>query len=176
MSSFRFLPYDAFIIETNTSVPRLMETLQEHVEPRKWIRWGWSRDHKPFQGEVTEEGFKTSRVIHYRNSFLPYLAGKFEQGPLGTAVRVKMQLHPFVILFGIIWVGFVAQFFLLGLRGVWNNPEATREIGGFLLIPLGMLLFFYLLTTLAFKYEARKARRALDEILNPYTIQRFGPE
>ncbi|MBA3534031.1 MAG: hypothetical protein H0T73_19090 [Ardenticatenales bacterium] len=184
----RLLPSDSFTIETTATIPQLMEALQEHVEPKKILRWGWSA-HKLFEGQVTEQGFNISRIIHYRNSFKPNIRGSFEAyassgnlfeaGVTGTNIKIEQKLSSFVLLFLVVWVGFMLQFFFFVLPGLIVAPggliEGLTEVGPFLLGPFGMLLFAFLIVTLAFWFEARKSRAALEEIFGPYSRKTPGP-
>ena len=106
----KFLPWDHYDIQTSLNREKVVELWGSEVEPRKWLRF--SRQHKTFEGEVTWQGFKIMRIIHYRNSFLPIIHGSFEQGGKGIDIKVRMRLHPFVIAFMCFWFGF------LGL-GIW---------------------------------------------------------
>jgi hypothetical protein len=173
MSELRVIPKDSFTIETTATIPQLVEAFQAQVEPRKLLRWGWSRDHKLFEGEVSESGFSISRIIHYRNSFRPTITGRFEPGMAGTDVKIEQQLPPFVILFALLWTGIMLQFLCVGVRGLIESPDALREIGPFLLLPFGMMLFLVLMTQFGFWMEARKSRAALEEILAPYMREKM---
>ncbi len=68
-------PSFEFRISTGLDRWKTISLLQENTEPRKYLRW--SRTHRLFQGEVSSEGFILTRIIHYRNSFLPVLHGDY---------------------------------------------------------------------------------------------------
>lgn len=154
------LPYTSFTIETTATIPRLVEQLSQVVEPSR-IRWIWNRgkEHKYFQGQLHERGFRLSRVIHYRNSFLPLIYGRFEEDPLGTTVHVRMHLHPLVLLFLVVWVT-VFTFIVLNIAWDANAPLGVLSGVAILLLIMGIV-------TAVFWYEARKARAKLEAILAP---------
>lgn len=126
----RLLPYDAFAIDTPLSVEAAVATLTDAVEPTKWMRD--SKEHKTFQGTVARDGFKITRIIHYRNSFTPIIRGRFQPRPAGCTISVTMQLHWFVMAFMCVWFGGVVLG-MIALRVVCVSGEATAD--PMLLIP-----------------------------------------
>lgn len=119
-------------------------------------------DSQPFQGTLSETEFKLTRVIWYRNSFLPVVRGELRPGGGGgTIVRLTMRLQVSTAAFMVVWIGFVAVAVpwqrLYGPQGV--NPNA--------LTPIGMLLFGLLLTIVGFYPEARKAERLIRDAVAP---------
>jgi hypothetical protein len=155
-----FVPYERLTIETGLTTREAFAALSEHVEPKRFWRNPFSREHKRYQGVVSAEGFEMSRIIHHRNSFLPLIKGRLHPSTRGTLVEIKMSLHPVVAVFMVLWLGFVA---IGSLAGVTTWLAAPRDVVR--LAPLGMFAFGYLLCTLSFKWEVRKERRALVELL-----------
>lgn len=153
----KILPHYTFTIQTQAPLPIILSRLSKKVEPPKVFRFGWSRSHLPYEGTVSEEGFKISRVIHYRNSMLPMIQGRFERSSNTTVVQIKMDMHPisisFLSIFYSIWFGFGG---VIALMGGWNSS---------------MLLFLFLPTLLlgiffgAFWFEAKHSRSELTAIL-----------
>ena len=154
----KLLPYDTMTVDVPAPIEKVVDSLRRHVEPRKWFRL--SHDHVPFQGEVHESGFTISRIIHYRNSFLPVLHGRFESQESSTAVHVRITLHPLVIGFLCVWFGTFAVFSFAGVFPLVQDGDAT-----FLLCCGGMGLFAVLLTLGAFWFEVPKAKRLLQDAL-----------
>ncbi|MHC5676375.1 hypothetical protein [Nostoc sp.] len=70
----KILPNDTFIILTSDSLPIVLQRLNAFVGSTKAFRF--SRKHAPYQGTISESGFQISRIIHYRNSFLPVIQGE----------------------------------------------------------------------------------------------------
>jgi hypothetical protein len=150
----KLLPYDTMTIDVPEATEKVADSLRQHVEPKKWFRL--SHDHAPFQGQVDELGFTISRIIHYQNSFLPILHGRFSTQQYGTKVHVRITLHPLVLAFLCVWFGMLAMFSLPILQGV----DAAN-----LLITGGMGLFVIALTLGGFWFEVPKARRLLQDAL-----------
>ncbi|HYX72204.1 MAG TPA: hypothetical protein VE732_05495 [Nitrososphaera sp.] len=123
--------------------------------------WGlFERRTEKFEGEVSETGFKISRIIRYRNSFLPIVQGQFTPSVKGMRIEVRMRLHMAVLIFSILWLSFfgaVAVAFI-------SQIISTGKFEGGMFIPFGMLLFYYLLVTISFGVEANKASKLLWDI------------
>jgi WD40 repeat protein len=154
----RFLPYDTFILQTPDSLPIILERLATHIEPPKIFRWQFSRNHLPYEGTLSDTGFQISRIIHYRNSFLPVIRGKFEPSSIGISVRITMGLHPIVTVFLICWCLFwYSIFFPIWLTGFIPGMLALIFLGS----PIALLLAFWG----AFWAEASHSRRDLEQII-----------
>ena len=119
-----------------------------------------SSDHKPYAGSINGNSFSITRIIGYRNSFLPRIKGSIKKGVGKTEVNIKMRLHPFVLVFMFVWCGGVGFGFLAFLTSSIGKGTFEPTI----LIPLAMLLFGYGLTTGGFKYESIKSRKYLAEL------------
>jgi len=157
----KLLPYDVFEFETPLPLEETITALKAEVEPKRWFR-GFSREHMFFEGEVTREGFKIMRIINYRNSFLPVIRGTFKQSTNGIDVMIRMSLHPIVLAFMCIWFGGVLVSLLAVGAGLANN---TISFSTPLLIPLGMLIFGWVMVVGGFWFEAKKAKPKLILIL-----------
>lgn len=158
----KLLPYESYEIHTALTLEEAFTLLQSDVEPKKWLRF--SRRHKTFEGEVSWQGFKITRIIHYRNSFLPIIRGRFKQGELGLNVNVRMHLHPFVIAFMCFWLGGVGLGICMMGEGIVSGQT---DFSPFLLVPFGMLLFVWLMVSGGFWSEAKKTKVLLNDILLP---------
>ncbi|MDI9634270.1 hypothetical protein QM565_00440 [Geitlerinema splendidum] len=157
----KILPYDRFTIQTQDSLVDVIEKLEAHVEAPKAFRSSFSRNHAPYQGRINISGFEIYRIIHYRNSFLPIIQGRFEKLPAGIAVHVTMKLHPFVIGFLLFWCSTwysvtLPMFVLSAFSG-----DIPWE--GWLLVGLPTLVLIVFLQ--AFWYEANRSRRELTQML-----------
>ncbi len=124
--------------------------------------------HKPYQGEVSPNRFKISRVIYYRNSFLPIIKGELKADLGGTRLDIKMSLHPFVIVFMAIWfggVGLGAMATIFGALSTLIQEGITSLPSLFPLgIPWGMFIFGYLLVMGFFKFEAAKSKAFFQKL------------
>ncbi|OPY65440.1 MAG: hypothetical protein A4E63_02972 [Syntrophorhabdus sp. PtaU1.Bin050] len=118
--------------------------------------------HKIFEGKVSWEGFKITRIIHYRNSFLPIVQGRFRQEEPGISISVRMYLHPFVIAFMCLWFGGIGFGICMMGKGIASGHAAFTP---FLLIPFGMLFLGWMMVSGGFRSEAKKAKVSLNDIL-----------
>ncbi len=152
------LPYDSLTLQTSAPLPLVLERLDAHIEPPKLGRWFFSRDHKPYEGTLSESGFEIQRIIHYRNSFLPLIRGRFEASPTGTIVRITMRLHAVVIGFLAFWYLTWYSFFLpIWLTGAMPTAIALQFVG----LPVVILIVFWV----AFWVEVQRSRDDLAQII-----------
>ena len=105
-----------------------------------------------FTGAVSEDGFRISRTISYRNSFLPLIEGRLRATPQGSEVRLLMRLFYPVL-------AFIAVFAFTLVRMLDN---AGHDLGGYALFTP---LFALVLTLAAFIPEALIARRRIARAL-----------
>ena len=159
----KLLPYDAFTIQTPDSLAIVLEKLAAHIEPSKTFRWSFSRDHAPYEGRISDTGFEIHRIIHYRNSFLPIIRGRFDPLPNGTAIHITMGLHPVIIGF----LGFWCLTWYSILIPVWLSGSMPNDVALiFLGCPtLGLFIFWC-----AFWYEANRSRRELIGIIQEEAV------
>ncbi|MDZ8189389.1 MAG: hypothetical protein RMX96_31700 [Nostoc sp. ChiSLP02] len=152
----KVLPNDNFTISTPEALPLVLQRLNAKVEPTKTFRF--STKHAPYQGRISEEGFQISRIIHYRNSFLPVIRGRFEVESEETMVHIQMSVHPFVMTFlgfwFFCWYGAIIP---ITLTGPMPNYVAPLFLG----MPILMLVIFWL----AFWSEANRSRTELAQII-----------
>jgi hypothetical protein len=156
------LPYERLTIETTLTVEDAQRRLAEAVEPRKYARWTFQTGSKPFEGSITGEQFQISRVISYRNSFLPQISGRIRQGPQGATIEATLALHVVVMIFMAVWLLGVGCAGLVAVSSVFSASR-FEPMG---LIPIGMFVFGVLLCTLGFKFEAEKAKSQLRQLFS----------
>ena len=146
------IPHQKFEIKTRLSAVAARQKLMEIVEPRK-MRWGWSRNHLPFEGEVEVSTFRFSRVINYRNSFLPILEGEIQNDLDATKLVITAHMHLLVmILWPMMGLAMIAAMFV---TGEW--------VGFWMIIPLAVA--FLGAPTIVFHWELSKAKKILNEQL-----------
>ncbi len=152
-------PYRLAVLETSTPVVRVLKRIEQAVEPRRL--WRFSRVHRDFEGVVSRNNFKIMRIIHYRNSFLPVIAGTVQprlQG--GTRVEITMRLNKAVAAFMMLWacvplaILLYAGLLASGAPGVSSLPA--------LVFAIAVFCFAYVICAGAFNVEAR---RALDLLI-----------
>jgi hypothetical protein len=154
------LPYQKLVIEVPCSREELTRRLAKEVTGRK-RNWGRPEERAElFEGVVSDEGFEITRIIDYRNSFLPVIQGRFYPHVNGVRVEITMRLHVAVLIFSVFWLSMVG----VSAVGAASHILATRSVDAATLIPLGMLLFFYLMSTIGFGVEAKKASNLLNKL------------
>ncbi len=155
-----FLPYERLTIETNLSPEEVQRRLEGVVEPKKWFRWPYSRDHEPYQGTWDGNRFKISRIIHYRNSFLPVIQGEIISRYPGTIIELVMRPPIITIGMVILFAGF-ALLVILRALGLWLSHGANVTSYSSCLFPVMVVL----ITLISFKVESTKSRKFFRELL-----------
>ena len=162
MTLFLLLPYQRLVFESKFSKEEILRRLIPEVASRQ-ISFGlFENRREKFEGEVSENGFKISRIIRYRNSFRPIIEGEFFPLVRGVRIEMRLRLQMLVMIFSIVWVSFVAA----GAGTVIFQIISRGEFAVGMFIPFGMLLFYFLLMTIAFGVEANKASKLLSEIFD----------
>ncbi|KAF2516589.1 hypothetical protein [Flavobacterium foetidum] len=167
----KLLPFERLIYHSSLNRQELTAHLENEIEPEKSFSFGFNNPYtKPYLGRVYDSRFEIKKNITYRNSFLPLIKGEIREDLNGTKINVKMQLHTFVKVFMIVWLGGVS----LALLGViftvmFSNESALEALPG-LLIPLGMLLFGTAMVSFGFKAESKKSIQDLEQILQAKII------
>lgn len=181
---FRFLPFEKYTILTELTEEAVFSRLTELTNHSRRSSAATFFGLGPlfgqasggqYEGTVNPREFKISRVISYRNSFLPVILGTVSSGSGGTEIRLSMRMNLFVMVFMGIWLS-IAGLATLGSLSVVTIALLKfkpASLNAFLLIPLGMFLFGYLLMLFAFKAEAKISRKDLNRIFevptNPNT-------
>lgn len=153
----KILPYDTFTILTCDPLHIVLQRLNAKVEAKKIFRF--STEHAPYEGKISEEGFQISRIIHYRNSFLPVIQGRFEIQNKQTLIHIQMKINPFV-------VSFLGFYFLLWYSAVipailMIGTMPTHMAVTLVVMPILMLIICYA----AFWLEANRSRTELSQII-----------
>ena len=152
-----------FTIETSKSKEEVLRIIKENTHTRTSIFDFKGNSGKFFEGKVFEDSFSLLRIIHYRNDILPVIKGNIEEIEGGCRVNIKMRMPIFAIIFFSIWLpgGILGSILILLAASV---PEQTDFISFFITLigfPLFALIFF-----LMYKYEAKKSKEKLEELLN----------
>ena len=154
-------PSDRFEIKTQMSLETAVATIKSSIEPKKFFRF--SSGNAAFQGEVSYDGFKITRIIHYRNSFLPVVSGKFLPGNSGVRVVVHLGLHRLVSAFTCLWFGGVGFSIIRSVAELLSEQTPASLM---LFIPFGMMIFGCALVSGGFWFEAKKQKSMLIKLLN----------
>jgi hypothetical protein len=153
-------PSQRFTITTYLSPDDVQKKLIAVVEPPpQGIQFQWKRSEKPYRGQIGEHSFKISRIISYRNSFLPQIEGRIQAHGRGSQIDIEMKLHIAVIIFMCFWLGTIGQVALLSLFTLFQDDFEPA-----FLIPLGMVIFGIALPWVGFLPQANASKIFLIEL------------
>ncbi len=156
-------PWRRYVVESRLARELVVRALTANVGPRLFH---FSAGGALFEGSVSADGFRIRRVIHYRNSFLPLIIGRFERSPYGTRIEITMRPVIAVIGLWIFWMGAVSCVGILaGRAALRHQPRALAAEP----VVVAMLAFGYLLASGLFGFEAYKAKPMIEEILTTAT-------
>jgi len=158
----KILPSEQLTFRTNLSKTEIIQKISENVAlvPKQVFGLRKKDFSKVFEGTIEKDGFKISRTINYRNSFLPLIHGQIAEKNTHSEVKVQMTLQPFVKIFISFWLGAVA----LGLLAILIASVSENKFEPAFAIPLLMLAGGFALTHLAFRYEYKKSRLELKKL------------
>ena len=170
MNLVKYLPYENYVLISKLSADEVIRRLADNVEPKKSFNFFIAKKstNKPYQGQISGNTFTISRIINYRNSFLPVITGHISAFHNETHINITMQPIIFVLIFICFWLGVVG---LVCLEIIVSALSQIRQIlqHGFspiALLPFGMFLFGCLLTIFAFKTESKKSKKFLEQLLS----------
>lgn len=170
MKLLNFLPFEKYVLTTKMHYDDVYKRLADNIDPKKNTHFfAFYRDSdKPYHGEISGNTFTMSRIIKYKNSFLPVIKGKISSSVGQTQISIKMRPEMFALIFGTMWmvlVGLVCVGLLLG--GLLNFRQIIeRGFSPAFLIPFGMFIFGYLLISISFKKESKKSKQFLATLLD----------
>ncbi len=152
----KYLPFEHIIYKTKLNEEELLLRLESIIEEKKIFRFRLfnNNESKPYEGQVEGNTFKISRIINYRNSFLPVITGMVEKSFDHSTITVKMRLNLFVLIFLIVWFSIT----LFGSFALTIKFLSDMKFDPMYLIPFGMLIFGYLIAILPFKFESKKSK------------------
>lgn len=165
-SIYKFIPHEKLKLETSLSKEEVLKRLSANIEEKN-SKWNWfsgkSSSNIFFGGSLDETGFRVSRNISYKNSFLPEIEGKIEALRFGCTLALTLNLNIFVMIFSSIWF-FGVLIGSIAVISVYFSSSAANQDAG-MLIPILMLVFGSAVFIGFFKYESIKARTFLKELL-----------
>lgn len=150
-----------FTIETSKSKEEVLRIIKENTHTRTSI-FDFKTHEEFFEGRVFDDSFNINRATFRRNDVLPVIKGKIEEIEGGCKVSVKMRMPVFAIIFFSIWIpcGILGGIFV-PLAG--SVPEQT-DFFPFFIPMIGFSLFTFIMFSI-YKYEAKKAKEKLEELL-----------
>jgi hypothetical protein len=158
-----FYPFENFYIITHLKPAEVHECLEKEVEPNHDYKFFSDDEYTTyFAGYVVNGTFNFKRVIYNRNSFLPQIIGTTESYLNGSRIHVKMRMRMVIIIFMGLWLAGAG---LGGLIFIATNAF-NNKFEAVSLVPFGMFIFGYLMSTGFFKYESNIAKNKLLELLN----------
>jgi len=114
---------------------------------------------KPFEGEIHENGFKIRLVTFYGNSFHPIIVGNIIENNEERIISIKMRCHYFTL-------GFISGVLIIFLFNNLIKAKSVADVISGISVALIFLALGYLLMTLAFKFEGKKAKKLLNGLFN----------
>ncbi|WP_139256376.1 hypothetical protein [Flavisolibacter ginsengisoli] len=146
---------------------QVVSLLQNNIIPRsRDIFRSNTNTTRPYEGYIVHNTFEVSRIIQYRNSFLPIIKGQVYRENEGSRIHVKMKLHSVVAGFMLVWMSGVT----LALIAVFIKMLVHKKFEPAIFFVLLMLLFGYGLTLGGFKYESNKSKMFLAQLLEANCI------
>lgn len=160
------LPYENFTFTSKLPLNVVMDRLTKNVSPKSTNLFSFNRDlSKPYTGIILANSFEISRVINYKNSFLPNINGTISTFLGKTEIAIKMKPFTMVIVFMAIWLGIVG-FACFGVIGYYLlNINSILSFNFFTIVPFVMFIFGCLLVSIPFRLEANKSKAFLLQLL-----------
>ncbi len=159
-----------YILKTNLSVAAVNKRLTDNIESQKTSSIFLFKipSGKLYRGTISNANFKISRIINYRNSFLPIITGSISSRAGKTEIHLKLRIQKFAFVFMLIWFSAVA---LVCLVIIFVAIMRFKHIiqNGFspsFLIPFAMLFIFYLMAYFGFKLESKKSIQFFEGLLD----------
>jgi hypothetical protein len=158
----KYLPFEDFEIHTTLTSDEVFYKLRAAVDTqRKW----WIFTNKPFWGEVHRHYFRMWRPTWWSRRIIPVVFGRTQPAGTGSCLRIRMRLPWHNLFFLIIWLGLIWCLFFIGVTNLIIQKIQTGiwqiESPWFLLLPIGMFAFVYLLSVGIFKSETNYVKEYL---------------
>lgn len=163
------IPTSTYCIQSRLHLEEVMRRLANNIETTRGFNLLRRRKDtdKPYQGRISGNRFSMMRVISYRNSFLPIIAGIASRANAGTRVDLVSQLPAVVKIFMSLWLGImgIGCLLVIGICIIRSRETLDKGFSPTILIPFAMFAFGFLLMKIAFNAEDRKAKDFLLKLL-----------
>lgn len=175
MNLYKYLPFEKYTLISRLSVDEVKNRLTANIEPKKKFEFSLFNKgrSKPYEGSISGNQFIISRIIDYRNSFLPVIKGQISEKPGQVHIQINMRPFTGVLIFFTFWIGIVSivclAIIVVAIVQFRQILESGVTPGA--LIPFGMLIFGILLVTIGFKSESRDSKEFLRELLEGEDIK-----
>lgn len=146
-----------FTIASSKSKNEIIEILKENTHEDIPLLKGVYDDNvfkKFFRGEIYDDSFKIQRCVRGQMGLVPLAYGAIAETEDGAKININIRRYKWINFFMGFWFGGVA--FLAISIFIVN----TR----YFFIPLGMLIYGFLLNYIPYKTESKKARAKLNEL------------
>src|SRR5687768_10407578 len=102
----RYLAFENYVLTSKLSIEEIKRRLVNNIEPKKSFSFfGFNKSsNKPYKGQIIGDTFTISRIINYRNSFLPVITGRISTFLGKTQINVKMRPVTSVLIFISVWL------------------------------------------------------------------------
>lgn len=171
----QILPEGRYTLISPQQPAELLELLRAHVSkpPIFEVSLGpfSPKPKTQFYGKIEGQTFQVRRAIRYNNSFQPIADGRFDFHSMGTQIIISKKMQLYVRVFCYIWLAITLAFLLMVLS-VGTAQLEHPDIYIMLMTPVGMIVFFFMLTYGAFYYEARKTKLLLMDVFKAYEVDR----
>lgn len=149
-----FLPYETVVLETTLPKEEVIARLTREIAPKSFAFWKKSGD-QAFRGSLNGNEFEITRIIGYRNSFLPLVNGHIQASENGTRIALQIRLPPSTLIA-------LAIFIFLALASFVGSILSSESSGHLqeVLLPL----FLYGMTMGGYWFEAGRAKSLLRDI------------
>ena len=150
-----WLPYSQHTLVSEYTKNEVLIKLQEKTQE---IRAEERVDKPLFNGNIDEDGFRISCVIHTPQNSLPLLVGSVESTSRGSIIFLKLKLFPAAILY-------LKAFSLLSLLiSLVFLLLSKWYMGGLIALLIGLLN--YLILMLSFSRKCKEAITTLENMLD----------
>ncbi|WP_375578682.1 hypothetical protein ABWH96_16875 [Marivirga tractuosa] len=146
MAKIHFIPYAKYEIKTDLNIIEIQERIAEEISTQSRVKKLFHDNKKKFRGKVGPHGFKLRKILDHRNSWNPTLKGQFIELEHGTLVKLKVSIHPIILIFSLLFTAFIL---FLGLANANSLVEA--------LWPILIFFLLYIFTFFGFNLAAEQA-------------------
>ena len=154
------IPYRKFTIDTLLTQQEAIDKLSAEVAPQRGLIAWFDTRSQLFEGFLYQDKFQISRIIRCRNSFLPYLYGRFHVCPAGIQIQVVMTFHPLILVIVIglsLSAGLLVAAIIYQLVTMGDADNFLKKFA----IGFG---FGYLVAIFSFGYEVKLATQLLTRV------------
>lgn len=159
----KLIPIEKFTLVTELSKSTVIEELNSSIRLKQNVAFRNTNveSEKKFEGIVFENNFKITRIINYKNSFLPEITGTIIEKSNGSEIEVELKVTSLVKVFMILWFGGVSFGFIVTLIVAIIGDGAIYTC----LFPLFMLLAGFGILKFGFSIETKKSKADLIEVV-----------